>query len=123
METNLFTNNNSGASNNGSNAVKSQSNATQDMFTKLLVAQIKNQDPLAPTDPSQFVNQLTQQAQTEAMQNLAALTSSNASVLQSMQVLALGAQVGSEVTVNSPTVQLDSSKVNASIALTANSNQ
>src|SRR5471032_1823382 len=123
METNLFTNNNGSGSGSGSDAVKSQNNATQDMFTKLLVAQIKNQDPLAPTDPSQFVNQLTQQAQTEAIQNMAALTSSNASVLQSMQVLALGAQVGSEVTVNSPTVQLDSSKVNGSIALTANSSK
>jgi len=122
METNLFTNNNT-SSGSSSDAVKSQNNATQDMFTKLLVAQIKNQDPLAPTDPSQFVNQLTQQAQTEAIQNMAALTSSNASVLQSMQVLALGAQVGSEVTVNSPTVQLDSSKVNGSIALTANSSK
>ncbi len=122
METNLFTNNTSG-SNNGSNAVKSQGNATQDMFTKLLVAQIKNQDPLAPTDPSQFVNQLTQQAQTEAMQNLSALTSANASVLQSMQVLALGAQVGSEVMVNSATVQLDSSKVNGSISLAASSSK
>ncbi|MBB5366646.1 MULTISPECIES: flagellar hook capping FlgD N-terminal domain-containing protein [unclassified Janthinobacterium] len=122
METNLFTNNNN-SSGSSSDAVKSQNNATQDMFTKLLVAQIKNQDPLAPTDPSQFVNQLTQQAQTEAIQNMAALTSSNASVLQSMQVLALGAQVGSEVTVNSPTVQLDSSKVNGSIALTANSSK
>ena len=49
METNLFTNNTSG-NNSGSNAVKSQASATQDMFTKLLVAQIKNQDPLAPTD-------------------------------------------------------------------------
>jgi len=123
MDTNLFTNNNTTANGTSSDAIKSQNNATQDMFTKLLVAQIKNQDPLAPTDPSQFVNQLTQQAQTEAIQNMTALTSSNASVLQSMQVLALGAQVGSEVTVNSPTVQLDSSKVNASIALTANSSQ
>ncbi|MGK5061125.1 flagellar hook capping FlgD N-terminal domain-containing protein [Janthinobacterium sp. LB3P112] len=122
METTLFTNNTSG-SNSGSNAVKSQSNATQDMFTKLLVAQIKNQDPLAPTDPSQFVNQLTQQAQTEALQNLSALTSANASVLQSMQVLALGGQVGSEVMVNSETVKLDKSKVNGSIALAANSSK
>nr|WP_314629364.1 flagellar hook capping FlgD N-terminal domain-containing protein [uncultured Janthinobacterium sp.] len=122
METNLFTNNASSGS-NSSNAVKSQNNATQDMFTKLLVAQIKNQDPLAPTDPSQFVNQLTQQAQTEAMQNLSALTSANASVLQSMQVLALGAQVGSEVMVNTDTVELDKSKVNGSIALAATSSK
>lgn len=119
METSLFTNSTSGSAT--SNAVASQNNATQDMFTKLLVAQIRNQDPLAPTDPSQFVNQLTQQAQTEAMQNLSTLTSANASVLQSMQVLALGAQVGSEVMVNTTTVQLDGNKVNGSMALTANS--
>src|SRR5471030_3077604 len=71
--------------------------ATQDMFTKLLVAQIQNQDPLQPTDPSQFVDQLTQLSQTESLQNLSTLTSGNASVLQSMQVIALGAQVGSSV--------------------------
>jgi flagellar basal-body rod modification protein FlgD len=70
---------------------------TSDMFTKLLVAQIQNQDPLSPTDPAQFVQQLTQLSQTEALQNLSNLTSANASVLQSMQVLALGAQVGSDV--------------------------
>jgi flagellar basal-body rod modification protein FlgD len=122
METNLFTNN-TGGSGLGSNQVASQNNATQDMFTKLLVAQIRNQDPLSPTDPSQFVNQLTQQAQTEAMQNLSTLTSANASVLQSMQVLALGAQVGSEVMVNTDTVQLDSSKVGGSIALAASSSK
>jgi len=123
METSLFTNNSTGANGGTSNAVASQNNATQDMFTKLLVAQIRNQDPLSPTDPSQFVNQLTQQAQTEAMQNLATLTSANASVLQSMQVLALGAQVGSEVMVNTSSVQLDSSKVNGTIALSSNSSK
>lgn len=122
METNLFTNNTSSSGTN-SNAVASNNNATQDMFTKLLVAQIKNQDPLAPTDPSQFVNQLTQQAQTEAMQNLSALTSANASVLQSMQVLALGAQVGSEVMVNTDTVQIDKNTVSGSIALAATSSK
>jgi flagellar basal-body rod modification protein FlgD len=121
METTLFTNS-TGTSTSG-NAVASQNNATQDMFTKLLVAQIRNQDPLAPTDPSQFVNQLTQQAQTEAMQNLSTLTSANASVLQSMQVLALGAQVGSEVMVNTSTVQLDAGKVSGSLTLTANSSK
>ena len=122
METTLFTGSASSTAATG-NAVASQNNATQDMFNKLLVAQIRNQDPLAPTDPSQFVNQLTQQAQTEAMQNLSTLTSANASVLQSMQVLALGAQVGSEVMVKTSTVQLESGKVNGSIALSANSSK
>ena len=42
-----------------------QSNATKDMFLKLLVAQIKNQDPLNPADGTQFVAQLAQFTQLE----------------------------------------------------------
>ena len=34
--------------------------ANRDMFLKLLVAQIQNQDPLNPMDPTQFVSQLSQ---------------------------------------------------------------
>lgn len=34
--------------------------ADKDMFLKLLVAQLKNQDPLAPQDGTQFVAQLAQ---------------------------------------------------------------
>lgn len=78
-----------------------------DMFTKLLVAQIQNQDPLSPTDPSQFVQQLTQLSQTEALQKLSTLTSANSSILQSMQVLSLGAQVGSTVMAETNSVRLD----------------
>lgn len=91
----------------------------KDMFTKLLVAQIRNQDPLAPSDPSQFVNQLSQLSQTEALQQLAKTTSASASVLQSLQVLAMGAQVGSEVSVETSRVRLDGDKVSGSVQLGA----
>lgn len=40
-------------------AAKSTGNE-RDMFMTLLVAQLKNQDPLAPQDGAQFVAQLTQ---------------------------------------------------------------
>ena len=111
METNLFTN--AAAQNNSATgvALNGASNEGRDMFTKLLVAQIQNQDPLSPQDPSQFVQQLTQLSQTEALQNLANLTTANASVLQSMQVLAMGAQVGSDVMVQSNQVTIDGHKV------------
>ena len=33
---------------------------SKDMFLRLLVAQIQNQDPLNPMDPTQFVSQLAQ---------------------------------------------------------------
>ena len=35
-------------------------NADRDMFLRLLVAQIQNQDPLNPMDPTEFVSQLAQ---------------------------------------------------------------
>lgn len=89
----------------------------KDMFTKLLVAQIRNQDPLAPSDPSQFVNQLSQLSQTEALQQLAQTTSASASVLQSLQVLAMGAQVGSEVSVETSRLRLDGDKVAGHVQL------
>ncbi|WP_426162064.1 flagellar hook assembly protein FlgD [Pseudoduganella sp. R-34] len=111
METNLFTNAAAQNSNPAGVALNGASNEGRDMFTKLLVAQIKNQDPLSPQDPSQFVQQLTQLSQTEALQNLASLTTANASVLQSMQVLAMGAQVGSDVMVQSSQVSIDGHKV------------
>jgi flagellar basal-body rod modification protein FlgD len=34
--------------------------ATDDMFLKLLVAQLKSQSPLDPVDPTQFTSQLVQ---------------------------------------------------------------
>jgi flagellar basal-body rod modification protein FlgD len=35
------------------------------MFLQLLVAQLKNQDPLSPTDSTQFVSQLAQFSELE----------------------------------------------------------
>jgi flagellar basal-body rod modification protein FlgD len=122
MQTNFFSNTTAGAGTTSSNPLTNGSE-TSTMFTKLLVAQIQNQDPLAPSDPSQFINQLTQLSQTEALQNVGNLTSANASILQSMQVLALGAQVGSDVQVSATTVLLDTAKVNGEITLSSNSSK
>ena len=41
--------------------------ANEQTFLKLLVAQIKNQNPLNPTDGTQFVSQLAQFSQLEQM--------------------------------------------------------
>ncbi|RSZ55648.1 flagellar basal body rod modification protein [Massilia atriviolacea] len=120
----MLTNNLNGASNqtaaNASTVIgQAPASETQDMFTKLLVAQIRNQDPLEPSDPAQFVNQLSQLSQTEAMQSLAKLNSTSASVLESIQTLALGAQVGSDITVATSSVRLDGTPLKASITLGA----
>ena len=41
--------------------------ASQDTFLQLLVAQLKNQDPLQPTDGVQFLSQLAQFSQVEQL--------------------------------------------------------
>jgi flagellar basal-body rod modification protein FlgD len=43
---------------------------TKNMFMQLLVAQIKNQDPLNPTDGVQFLTQLAQFQQLEQSMNM-----------------------------------------------------
>jgi flagellar basal-body rod modification protein FlgD len=103
-------------------APQASTDTNRDMFTKLLVAQIQNQDPLAPQDPTTYVNQLSQLSQTESLQNLNNSTSASASVLQSLQTLALGGQVGSTVSVATDTVNLDGSKLSGTIQLGGNSN-
>ena len=48
-----------------SNVAANAADSTQQMFTQLLVAQIQNQDPLNPTDSTQFVTQLAQFSELE----------------------------------------------------------
>ncbi|GAB2567490.1 flagellar hook assembly protein FlgD [Dyella jejuensis] len=88
-----------------------------DMFTTLLVAQIQNQDPLAPMEASQFVTQFAQLSQVEAMQQMASLTAAAAAMQESMLVVTLGSQVGSQVMVAADTVQLDGETVNGGFVL------
>jgi flagellar basal-body rod modification protein FlgD len=98
-------------------STQAPTDANKDMFTKLLVAQIQNQDPLSPQDPTQYVNQLSQLSQTEALQNLSQTTTASASVLQSLQTLAMGGQVGSDVTVATDTIKVDGNKVHGTVQL------
>ena len=58
---------NSGSS--GSNTQTTTTQNYQNMFLQLLVAQLQNQDPLNPTDGSQFVAELAQFQQVEQTLN------------------------------------------------------
>ncbi|MBS1190266.1 MAG: flgD [Rhodocyclaceae bacterium] len=122
MQTSLFTSNQNTAA-EGATPIANAAGAPSELFTKLLVAQIKNQNPLEPSDPSQFVNQLTQLSQMESLQKLAQQGSANAALLQSMQAVALGAQVGSQVAVRSDRVNLASQPVEAGFSLQSASSQ
>ncbi|MGU3779434.1 flagellar hook assembly protein FlgD [Burkholderia metallica] len=88
-----------------------------DMFTRLLVAQVKNQDPLAPMEANQFVTQFAQMSQVEAMRTLANLSAATARTQESMLVVTLGSQVGSQVRVRSEKVELGEAVVKGSFKL------
>jgi len=122
MSTATVNNTSSGTANTGvSDAIAANGSSVSSMFTTLLVAQIKNQDPLSPSDPSQFVNQLTQLSQMETLQKIATQGSSSASMLSSLQMLSLGAQVGSTVQAQVSQLTLDKSSAQLSFTLGSNS--
>ena len=58
--TNSIQNSTPAPSNPAPAAVPSSQFASKDVFLQLLVAQLKNQDPLKPQDGSEFVAQLAQ---------------------------------------------------------------
>src|SRR3954452_18230770 len=66
----------------------------QDMFLKLLVAQLKYQDPMNPTDSTQFVTQTAQFTQVETLQKIQA---GLAATQSASQTLAASTMVGRQV--------------------------
>ena len=67
-----------------STAPAGTSEVTKDMFLQLLVAQIKNQDPLNPSDGVQFLTQLAQFQQLEQSMNMGQDVSAIRTDLQSL---------------------------------------
>ena len=85
----------------------------KDDFLKMLIAQLKNQDPLNPLDGTNFAAQLAQFSSLEQLQNmnthLTALTSSLSSTSNSQMVGLIGNAVvanGNSITVSGATTQL-----------------
>lgn len=67
----------------------------KDAFLKLLVAQLKYQDPTAPTDSAQFMAQTAQFTQVEKLEEIAAAVAAS---LGAQSLLSAAALVGRTVT-------------------------
>jgi len=78
---------------------KSAEELDQSDFIELLVAQMNNQDPTKPLDPSQFMNQLAQFSTVNGIQELKSAFDSLASRLSSEQSLQAASLVGRNVLV------------------------
>ena len=90
----------------------------QDSFMKLLITQLKNQNPLNPQDNTAFVAQLAQFSSLQGIQTLNSTVSGLAGGLQSSQALQASALVGRTVSVESTKANLyDKGAVYGSIDL------
>ncbi|MEH0888059.1 flagellar hook assembly protein FlgD [Enterobacter sp. UNJFSC 003] len=79
------------------------------LFMQLLVAQIQNQDPLNPTDGTEYVGQLAQLTQVQSMETMSKLMANNAVLMDNLQTLSTGNLVGQKVMVQTDTVETDGS--------------
>lgn len=79
----------------------------QDAFLKLLMAQLSNQDPLQPSDPTTFVTQLSQFSMVEQSVQQSTTLNSIASQLQGLSGTQATALVGKNVTVQNTGMQWD----------------
>jgi flagellar basal-body rod modification protein FlgD len=87
----------------------------QDAFLKLLMAQLQNQDPLQPTDGTEFVTQLAQFSQVEQSVAQSTTLGNIATQLQGLSNANASDLVGKTVTVSGSGVQW-----NGTFATTAN---
>lgn len=86
-------------------------------FMTLLVAQIKNQDPLNPADGTEFVSQMAQLSQVQATENMAKLLKSNTVQMAKMQTMATANLVGQQVMVESNEMTLGKDRVAGRLTL------
>ncbi len=86
-------------------------------FMTLLVAQIKNQDPLNPADGTEFVSQMAQLSQVQATENMAKLLKSNTVQMAKMQTMATANLVGQQVMVEGHEITLGKDRVAGRLTL------
>jgi flagellar basal-body rod modification protein FlgD len=88
-------------------AAKSVTTDSEDRFLKLLVTQLKNQDPLNPMDNAQLTSQMAQISTVNGIEKLNATLQSMATSFNAGQSLQATAMIGHGVFVPGSTLQLD----------------
>ncbi len=76
-------------------------------FLTLMVAQIRNQDPLNPLDGTEYVSQLAQMSTVEGIQNMSQLQKQNNVLMDTLQVLQTTQLVGKQVSLPVDRIRLD----------------
>jgi flagellar basal-body rod modification protein FlgD len=98
----------SSGSNSSSNIVPANMQISEAGFLQLISTQLQNQDPLNPTDPSQFLSQVEGLSEVSSLQNLQTSIAGLATGLQGSQMLSSTSLLGHTVLVPSTTANLAS---------------
>lgn len=91
--------------------------AIQDRFMTLLVAQLKNQDPLEPMDNSQVTSQMAQLSTVTGIQDMNSSMEALASTFTGSQTLQATSMLGRQVTINGNGISLSEGAANGSFEL------
>jgi flagellar basal-body rod modification protein FlgD len=94
--------------NKASSQTKKSNDLDQNAFLKLMIAQLKNQDPTKPQDPSEFMSQLAQFSQVTSTQNMEKSIQSLTDSMRSTQVLNGTSLVGHDILAVSDTDTIES---------------
>ena len=98
---NIFTDLNKSTEN-----TKSAAQEQSDMFMKLMIAQMQNQDPSSPADSSEYMSQISQMSMVESVNNMSLqMQDLSSSMLSSQTALQASSMVGKTVYV--PTKEAD----------------
>lgn len=101
----------------------SQLQATQDRFLALLVAQMKNQDPLNPMDNAQVTSQMAQLSTVSGINQLNATVQALSSSMTSAQSLQATAMIGHAALVPGNQIVMASGKADAAVELSGPADQ
>ncbi|AKJ41385.1 flagellar hook assembly protein FlgD [Pragia fontium] len=122
MSINVDNTRNYSGSGNDPGVQKNDGGDLNSLFMTLLVAQIQNQDPLNPTDGTEYVSQLAQMTQVQSMETMSQLMKNNSVLMDNLQVLSTAGLVGQSVMVQTDKVQLEDQPINGRITLGQSAN-
>jgi flagellar basal-body rod modification protein FlgD len=97
------------SSNSSQSTIQQALNITPADFLRLITTQMKDQNPLQPSDPTQFLTQLEQMSEVSSMQSMQSSLTSLQSSLQSTQMANGTALIGQTVLAPTSTATLDTS--------------
>ena len=90
--------------NQGADKAKSQASEDSEMFMKLMIAQLQNQDPTSPAETTDFMQQISSMSMVESINNLvSSVETMNSSLLSSQAALQASSMVGRQAFINTST--------------------